>query len=405
MISGVALGDRFHDSINAGYGGFRYGGAFCAIADDPSAVFYNPAGIVQQVAADDLDPQSLTIARSGHYRIRQKATDQADLSLSSVNEAFFAPTYLGGSVELFERSYVYALTVSDYVKRQDRIREEIPQTRNERPEISYRRDDQFIQAGVGTAWAKEDSALGLAVILGYANYETEIIRKGQLSIEGFGSVAPSGLTWQESSSQERLVVLTLHPGIITTKGATTLGAAFETSTVVQGSRRTFNDSSAQPSGLAQETVTSYSPTQPARVRLGWAQKFSNTTLSTDVSLKTSQEYLGEFEDTRWTRPSGNVNLGLAFGGSHPKYTVALFTDLSNHPIDSDLDRLREDSIDLYGIVTSMRLVLGKRAYMGGLEARYGRSIRDANELLRGDEPVADKVVVTLAIGSEGRVTP
>ncbi|MEO5971458.1 MAG: hypothetical protein ABIQ95_16150 [Bdellovibrionia bacterium] len=113
LISGLLLSNAYADdfhyrSVLIGERGASLGGAYIAISDDPSGVFYNPAGIV--FGFENYISGSANTYTSSQTVYKQVAPGQD----YTYNSQSFSPSFIGFSQSVGKQKFAFAIIVPSY---------------------------------------------------------------------------------------------------------------------------------------------------------------------------------------------------------------------------------------------------------------------------------------------------
>lgn len=369
--SSYASADEFHyKNVLLGTKAIGLGGAFTSIADDMSAVFYNPAGLAQTKLNNSA---SLSTFAWEHMDIQEVFSDNSDFSRSSFS---IVPSFLGTGKNTDRWHWSLAFAVSDLTIERNYstattsiLLEDGTQIGEATEFANIDLDNASYELGLGGAVKINDRwSFGTSLILKYKQFET---------VQGSGIVndllTPQGQIVQGFTAARRItdqnIIATPQLGVLY-KGDV-FGWGLKASQDV-ALNRTYTASHQilvtnpvpLPEGVKAASVGEVTGAKKqeyaTNISTGISTHVDKFLVSFDVDYYSDVDVepfeISDFHPpiTRDIKEVVNYSLGLSYQISKSnKITVGLFTDNANDEIDPSLPYQRTEVIDLVGLSLSV----------------------------------------------------
>lgn len=406
LSSYQSTADEYHyKNILNGAKAAGLGGAYISVADDLTAMLYNPAGLSY---SDVSSTASMSVLSWESTSFDGVFSDNSDFERDSF---IVVPGFFGFRVKHNDWDFGVSFTVADFSK--ERTSQDIfydvpeneglpPQANNEF--ISIDLDNVTYKSGASLAYKINDHlSIGSTIFLNYREFT---------SVQGSGIATQIALPTGDYSlgfSASRRISdqhISIEPllGILWKQGDLSLGAkaAYDipisrdyeaTSTIYVLS------SEALPEGI--NPVTRLSSTSdekqkfPLELGLGASYQFDKFLISADINYFTKVDSnstateLINIPITRTLAQTTNYSLGVEYAFTQKTaLRFGIFTDNANSIIDTNIDFERVEQIDLIGISTSLSTEILTKDVTFGMYYREGTgSIRFAD--IRAVESIAN----------------
>lgn len=385
FLSSTVMADQYHyGNLLVGGKAIGYGGAYIAIADDLSAMHYNPAGLAFQEASTSASVNTMAFEDTEFLGV---FSDGSDVKRSSFT---VVPGFIGLSGKQDQLSYGSFFTVLDFSQERSTsqtdytLQGDIPQDVVEF--VDYDLDNASYKLGGSLAYEYSDQlAIGMTISLIYKNF---ITTQGSGAFYTFpveyGGIT-TGFNAQQRVKEEQYIV---EP---------TLGALWKTDVVNIGLKysrqfsinRNFESTIklVVPGVLAIDpyrssayfAVTESAEKQqyPHQLSLGLSKQFDMLNISAQVdyySSVTDLTYQPEtaLPDTLNLNSVINYSAGVEFKlGEDTAVQLAFFTDNSNGDIDISQTYQRIEKIDVNGISLAYKSTLLDLPFRFGVYVKKG----------------------------------
>jgi len=390
LLSSLAAADEYHYvNIFNGAKVAGLGGAYTSIADDLSAMLYNPAGLsfstVKSTASVNIFSQEKT-------EFSNVFSDGSDFTRDSF---VIIPGFFAFRKKEADWDFGLSFAISDLSKERtstDVITDihgneyEPSQKNNEFIYIDL--DNSAYKLGISTAFRYSDSlAFGSSLYFQYKEFTT---------VQGSGIIStimtPLGNFEGGFNASRRIIdsQISIQPilGVLWRDGNISFGGklAYEmpikrdyeaTATILMSSLAPLPPE-VTPAFRVKEK-TNIKQKLPVEITLGASYSYSNFLLTADVSyfseVNSSDEAL-EFIDTPIKRKLNEVlnwSVGIEYEHSmNTTINVGFFSDKSNGDIDITIDNQRIEDIDLFGFSTSVKTIVLENTLTFGLYYKYGK---------------------------------
>jgi len=390
LLSSISIADEYHYvNVFNGSKAAGLGGAYTAIADDLSAMLYNPAGLSLSTVKSTA---SVNVFSKEETEFSNVFSDGSDFTRDSfvIIPGFFAFRKKEGDWD-----FGISFAISDLSKERTSTdvitniaQSEFAPNQINNEFIYIDLDNSAYKLGVSTSFRYSDSlSFGSSLYIQYKEFTT---------VQGSGIISslftPFGDFEGGFNASRRIIDLqvSVQPilGVLWKKGNLSLGGKLAYEIPIRRdyeATATILFSSLAP--LPPEVTPAFRVTEktdvkqdlPFEVALGASYKFSNFELSADVNyfseVNTNNQSL-EFIDTPITRKLNKVinwSVGVEYEYS-TDFTIrfGVFADKSNGDIDINIDNQRIEDIDLLGFSTSIRTIFLKNTVTFGLYYKYGK---------------------------------
>lgn len=362
--------DEYHyKNVLLGTKAIGLGGAFTSLADDMSAVFYNPAGLAQTKLQNSA---SLSTFAWESMDIKQVFSDNSDFERSSFS---IVPSFLGTGKNTERWHWSLAFAVSDLtIERnystattQVLLENQIPVTNTEFANIDL--DNASYELAIGGAVEiNENWSFGSSLIIKYKQFET---------VQGSGITSSinteQGVFNQGFTATRRLTDVNII-------AAPQLGILYKSDSFNWGLKASQDVAlNRNFTGAHQILVSSPTPIPPpalaasvgevngekkqeyaTNISTGFSTQFDKLLVSFDIDYYSHVDVEPfEISDTqppitRDLQKVVNYSLGLSYQLSKSnKLTFGIFTDNANDKIDLSQPFQRTEVIDLIGISASI----------------------------------------------------
>ena len=365
-LVGVCQADEYHyKSLLVGTKAIGLGGAFTAVSDDLSGVFYNPAGLTQTTT---FNSASISTFAWEKMEFKDVFSSGEDFSRSSFS---IVPSFLGIGGINNDWHWSLGFAVSDLSTERNYseisyplLNEDSIQVGQEIQFANIDLDNSALNLGLGAGFKLNPKlSVGGALILKYKKFET-IQGSGVNTIAHFPQFDVTG----GFSASRRLKDETIL-------AAPSIGLIYNTPTLDIGLRLT-KDFTINRAYSATHTIFVSSPTplpptiNPAtagtvkgskaqqfatNISLGFAKRLKNFEWSFDIDHFTEVDVnefsISEFHPTitRDYDAVTNFSLGLTFYSSAQKYfRFGVFTDIANTSIDITKEFQRTEAVNMLG---------------------------------------------------------
>lgn len=380
------LADEFHyNNFSVGERPSGMGGAYTALSNDATGLYYNPAGIVG--GSDQVTASIYAYAKSTTEYKKVFGNTNWTSDNSEFIPGFFGFTH---SLPLGTVGLSVAIVDSSKVNQNQDLNGIIVDgtTRWEGGRINYNHENRIYNIGPSYGLRLSDEfSLGTTL---YVHYKK--LRKDQNQIFASGGGSDYELLWENVRIEETewglrpIVGILWKPRNTTVSWGLTLSRTFllssEYSYQYVGTYQLTSPSGSRNSAYATAEKTSDLREYPYVITLGMANSFSpRWLLSWDLSYysPTSRQDRNDPPSTFSTRGFFNTALGAEFKYSDRWiFRGGVFSNLSNNSIDDLPINTRAESIDLYGgslsvthRVRTASFTLGTSYSTGSGKARLG----------------------------------
>lgn len=385
LLSSTVIADQYHyGNLLVGGKAIGYGGAYVAIADDLSAMHYNPAGLAFQEASTSASVNTMAFEDTEFLGV---FSDGSDVKRSSFT---VVPGFIGLSGKQGKLSYGSFFTVMDFSQERSTsqteytIEGDIPQDVVEF--VDYDLDNASYKVGGSLAYEYSDNfAIGMSLALVYKDF---ITTQGSgafytFPIELGGTT--TGFNAQQRVTEEQYIV---EP---------TIGALWKTDTLNIGVKysqqfsinRNFESTIklVAPGVLAIDPYHSsafFAVTQsdekqqyPHQFSLGMSKQFSKLNISVQVDYYSSVDDLTyqpetALPDTVNLDSVTNYSAGVEYNiDEDTALQLAFFTDNSNGVIDINQTYQRIEKIDVSGVSLAYKSKLLDLPFRFGVYVKKG----------------------------------
>lgn len=353
--------DEYHyTNILIGERAAGMGGAYTAISDDPSGLYYNPAGIVYA-------PSPNISASVNAYNLQEKNYKRGLSGLSDWNRksATLVPNFFGITQPVGKGVFGFSYAVPDSVTEDQDLDISNPGSGIKRYIINFNNDDRTYKIGPSYARAINDNFSVGATL--YFHYWARQWISNQLAILDNGSYQHNNTYYQTSEYGVEPILSTMWSPV------DKLALGLTMSKTLLYSASLASQQIVRDATTAEITVIKSNGTmkrkQPMRITVGAAYfPTSQLLLSMDVSHFSSTKDATFGDRTAVT----NVALGVEY---YPKPMLALrggiYTDNANTPkLNSSLSNQREH-IDLLGLSASVTRFTRNASLTLGLNYAFG----------------------------------
>ena len=385
-LPSTVLADQYHyGNLLVGGKAIGYGGAYVAIADDLSAMHYNPAGLAFQKATKSASVNTLAFEDTEFLGV---FSDGSDLKRSSFS---VIPGFIGLSTEKERLSYGTFFTVLDYS--QERSTSETTYTLEQQQVsqsvvefVDYDLDSAGYKLGGSIAYQLSDNIS--------AGFSLSLIYKELITSQGSGGIytlpaelggISTGFNAQQRITEEQYIV---EPAF---------GLLWKTDTINLGLKyshqvsfyRDFESSSRltapivlafNPMASSATMLLSKSDRKqkyPHQFSFGASKAFEHITLSAQIDYYTSVDDLSyqdsiPLADTLNLNSVTNYSIGMEFDiTDNAAFQLAFFTDNSNGDIDTDEEFQRVEDINVQGVSIAYKSKVYDYPYRIGFYLKEG----------------------------------
>jgi len=361
LLAQVAYADQSHYlDLLVGDRASGMGGAYTAVSDDPTGMYYNPAGVVYS-------PDTNTSSSSLAYQIKSKHYKGAIAGQDWVrNSTSFVPNFFGVLQPVGDGYFGLSFAMSDAVdEHQAQSFSNVPSVDKDGTNITINQvtvdlDDQDTTYKIGPTYAgrfSDNLSYGITLyfhlrdrIVSFNQVADLVPNPGagqydwtnqQIATSEIGINPIFGLMW--SPSQRSSLGFTLRKTFIissqTQQECTKQASAVSPDGVICGQTFTFND---------YKHITTSSSTYvdpPWEIAVGWAGFPNNKEVySADLKLYTGGDHT----------PTWNASAGYEhFFNSRWNSRFGLYTNNANTATPSSSDTLPVEHVDEYGITASV----------------------------------------------------
>lgn len=379
--------DYHHKNLLVGTNAIGYGGAFTAISNDLSAVFYNPAGVSLSSDSNSASISTFAFEQTDFENIFSTGEDLTRSSFSIV------PSFLGMGGQFKDYKWSLALAVPDLSSERTYASAsyEIPNefgSMTQATEFAYIDLDYAVYSlALGAATHFNDTtSVGFSVIANYKNVVTAQGSGINYNTVISDTAIANGFEAARRIDDQRLTVTT-SLGFLVHNEIADFG--FKVSKEFNVSRDFKSTHSIitnlpiplPPGAVASSVGTIKSSKQqeyPTLISLGLAKSISAFTISFDidhyrpVDVEEFQLSVDEPTITRDYKELNNLSLGIAYKAqSGSTYKLGLFTDKANLEIDTTQQFQRAEAIDLIGLSMSVDMKLFDYPISFGGYIKYG----------------------------------
>lgn len=405
LYSSNAKSDEYHyKNLLVGTKAIGLGGAFTAISDDLSAVFFNPAGLTNTVNSNSASISTFAWEKTTFYDAFSDGTDFTRSSFSIV------PSFLGVGDKKGDWHWSIGFGVSDlsternYNEVSHPIFDEENATIGEQTEFgNVDLDNSALNLGLGAAHrVNSNLSVGGSLIIKYKKFET---------IQGSGVsqiyFTPEYDIYSGFSALRRIkdetILITPVLGVLYQTPSLNIGLKIAKDFTID---RTFTAvhnifvSSPTPLPPTSKPATvgtvegNEAQDTSSNVTLGFAKRKNNFEWSFDIDyfseVSVEEHIINEFHppNTRDLNQVVNYSLGLTFYKTNRKYfRFGIFTDNSNGKIDTSQPYQRVEDIDMLGISVDYTSDSFGFPMSIGAYVKYGKG-----DVRLGDLRVVEKIV-------------
>lgn len=393
VLSPGVLADQYHyGNLLVGGRAIGYGGAFIAVADDQSAMYYNPAGLSFQSGAKSASVNTMAFERTRFEQVYSNGDDFERSSFAVV------PGFLGISTELDDWHIGSYFTVTDFS--QERVDSastySLPATAVSAPQqvtesVVYDFDNAAYRLGGVAAYkVNEQFSLGFALNLQYT--ETVLNQSSGASVV---INAPDGDVFTGFDARRRITekqfFIAPQVSMLYRADAWRFGASFTSTASLNRNYRSNNVIVAPLVTLLtgslnttfRDTVnTDQDQKQPLKFSVGSAYEANGWLVTGQVNYFTKVDLNNknstEVPLNRELKQVTNYALGIKIPiNNDASIKLGIFTDNSNSLIDLSQPFQREEAIDTTGLsiayethIKSYPLTLGFYVKQGDGKVRY-----------------------------------
>ena len=392
-LPSTVVADQYHyGNLLVGGKAIGYGGAYVALADDQSAMHYNPAGLSFQANAKSASVNTLAFEDTEFKNVYTDGSDFARTSFSVV------PGFLGISTSSGRWSYGSYFTVTDYSQERNDSSSnyELPATPTTPGQsvietVTYDFDNAAYKFGGALSYRLNDQwALGFSLSLKYIEQVLS-----QTSGAAITMYTPTGSFTSGFDARRRInekqYLIEPSLSVLYKDDALSVGAHYVHSVSINRNYRSNNLIVAPIitliNGSPDTTFPDFIRTdkeqdQPSLLSFGAAYHHRGWVVSSQIDYYSHVEnedvVLDDIDLTRELKQVTNYSLGLRIPLSHDTaLQFGFFTDNSNGVIDFDIPFQRVEAIDTRGISVAYEtklmgypLTLGVYAKQGDGKVRY-----------------------------------
>jgi len=390
LLGSIAVADEYHYvNLLNGSKAVGLGGAYIAIADDLSAMLYNPAGLSISNIKSTASVNVFSLEKTEFSNVFSDGSDFTRDSFVIV-PGFFAFRKKEGNWDLGISFVVSDLskerTSTDVITNIEQNGFVPGQTNNEFIYIDL--DNSAYKLGVSSAFRySENLSFGGSLYLQYKEFTT---------VQGSGLIStiftPNGNFEGGFNASRRIsdLQVSIQPilGVLWQQGNLSLGGklAYEipikrdyeaTATILLASLVPLPPEITPAFRVKEKTRIKQD--LPFEIAIGGSYLFSNFLMTANVNYFSKVDSTGdalEYINTPITRKLNEVinwSIGMEYEYStDTSIRFGLFTDKSNGDIDIDIDNQRIEDIDLIGLSTSIKTIVLENNLTFGLYYKYGK---------------------------------
>lgn len=364
---GLAADEYHYKNLLVGTKAIGLGGAYTAISDDLSAVFFNPAGISKTEESNSASISTFAWEKTTFKDVFSSGDDFSRSSFSIV------PSFLGlgGAIDKhWHWSLGFAVSDLSTERNYNDFSYPIPDAENnpigQVKEFAFvDLDNAIYELGIGTGYTlDESSSIGASVIFKYKSFNS--VQGSGLNSEVF---TPDFTIYQGFTASRRLKdeIITVAPSIgylnqfgeykfgVKVSKDFTINRSYSSTSSIFVTSTIPVDFSARPSLI--ETIRGDEAQEYAtNVSVGIARFFENFEFSFDIDyfeeVVVDDFYIIDEQPaiTRDMQEVVNYSLGLTYHLTDESYfRFGLFTDKANSAIDPEKRFQRTEVIDLVGL--------------------------------------------------------
>lgn len=380
--------DEYHyKNLLVGTKAIGLGGAFTAISDDLSAVFYNPAGLTFASTANSASISTFALEKT---KFKDVFSTGEDLSRSSFS---IVPSFLGAGGKYKDYSWSFAFAVPDLSSERtfSAIDYTIPNEFGGSTKVTefahiYMDNTTYKLGLAGAAKLTENLSLGLSFV---AKYNEVITSQGSgvsYDINIDNSILTSGFQ-ASRRNQDNNLILSPAIGLLLNHDIVDLGMSVKKDIAVSRELTAthtivVNSATPLPPGVTTSAVGTIVDNNvqryPTLVSIGFAKTFNKFQLSFDVDsylpIDIIEHNINSFHPptTREYKSIKNYSLGLSYQDKlGSTYRLGVFTDNANISIDTEKPYQRAEAIDLIGVSFSINTELFEYPISFGGYFKYG----------------------------------
>lgn len=392
-ISPSLMADQYHyGNLLVGGRAIGYGGAFIAVADDQSAMYYNPAGLSFQSGAKSASVNTMAFERTRFEQVYSNGDDFERASFAVV------PGFLGISTELENWHIGSYFTVTDFSQERVDSRSDytlpasdVSAQQQVTESVVYDFDNAAYRLG-GVAAYKINSTFSLGFGLNLQYAETVLNQSSGAAIvidSPLGEIytgfdARRRITEKQFFISPQLSVLYKENGWRLGASATytaSLNRSYRSNSVIVAPMVTLLTGSPNTT-FRDEINTDKDQKQPLKLSAGAAYESNGWLITGQVNYFTKVDLANKTTDSvplnRELKQVTNYALGVKIPVSNTSaVTFGVFTDNSNSVIDLTQPFQREEAIDTTGVsvafethIMSYPLTIGMYAKHGSGQVRY-----------------------------------
>ncbi len=367
LFTAPSFADEYHyKNLLVGTKAIGLGGAFTAISDDLSAVFYNPAGLTNTKSSNSASISTFAWEKSTY---RDVFSNGDDFSRSSFN---IVPSFLGigDNKDGFYWSIGFAVsdmsTERNYAETEGPLLDQAGNTVGKLYEFgNIDLDNSSFDLALGAALEMTSNlSMGASLIFKYKNFET-VQGSGVNTVINLPEIdLYNGFTASRRIKDETIMMSPTF-GILYHTDAYNVGVKFSKDFTVNrdfsATHNIFvNSLEPLPPGTRPATIGTIRGTEQQdfadMISVGFARKFGNLEWSFDIDYFSSVEVkefsISDFHPpiTRDIKQVTNYSSGVTYYTSSTSYfRFGIFTDNSNGEIDTSQPYQRTEDIDMLGV--------------------------------------------------------
>lgn len=342
-----ASADEYHyNNVLIGDRATGLGGAYTAIADDSSGLFYNPAGIVYGIGSDvSGSMNALQITDTVYKDTLGPGIDWKRESIALI------PNYFGVVQPLSKGKIGFSYAVTDYTKEdQDQVFGPLASYGIDRHYVNYNDKDSTYNIGPSYAQQLTDKvSIGITLYMHYRQRERIRTILSEYSVAGGGDYYYSS----EYASIEETGIRPIVGIMWTPRDKISLGMTLSQTLLLSSTRRLQTSSKAQSASTVSHTdfESNLKRELPLTVTLGGAYFYNSALLySADFS------YYGSTSSTGYVDRPATWN--IAFGSEYylnPDWAIraGFYTNRANTAAVESNKASQLDHVDLTGISLSL----------------------------------------------------
>lgn len=387
VFSPTVLADQYHyGNLLVGGKAIGYGGAYVALADDQSAMHYNPAGLSFQGRAKSASVNTLAFEDTKFNNVYTDGSDFARRSFSVI------PGFLGISASNGQWSYGSYFTVTDYSQERNDSNSsyELPASSTTGPQsvvetVTYDFDNAAYKFGGALSYRINDFwALGFSLSLKYIERVLSQTSGAAITLYSPSGTFTSGFDARRRIN-EKQYLLEPSVAILYKNEEVSIGAHYVHSSPLNRNYRSNNLIVApiitllngSPNTTFSEFIRSdKEQQQPSLLSLGAAYTIKDWVVTGQIDYYSHVGNNAMANDdvdlTRELKQVTNYSLGLRIPlSAGSALQIGFFTDNSNGVIDINLPFQRVEAINTKGISVAYETVFMGNPLTIGVYAKQG----------------------------------